>query len=341
MIYTKTSTHLIEHLIKPKNSDDSDDSHYNGYSLTPKSIYSNDSALIVYTTYEDLPNFFNNITTVDFPNIFEILYTLVKDDPDWRVQFDVIENLRIINKYSPKELKPYLGQFSIFLQRCIDNLRTNLSKNTLLLMKELFLHFKDIDLSEEFLNANLSKVLEKAISDKGFIKTEARSALKTLEKTGCSNAVIKVLCDKTFDKNVNISEISFQTLADTIKEAKENLGGSLNQDYIELLFFTIAKTIDGKRAASKRIAEELCQQLKGGLPGTEAELEGYLKGNMKLKEYDARLILKAMQTKNTKAAPKGDFSSFLKERRMKKELNVKEEENKMADISPMNAEDEL
>jgi len=340
MIYTKTSTHLIEHLIQPKNTDDPDNSNHHGYSLTPKSIYDSGSALIVYTTYEDLPNFYNQ-TQETYANIFEILYTLVKDDPDWRVQFDVIENLRIINKYSPKELKPYLEQFSFFLQRCIDNLRTNLSKNTLLFMKELFLHFKDIDPSEEFLSTNLSKVIEKAISDKAFIKNEARSALKTLEKTGCSNPVIKVLCDKTFDKNVFISEISFQTLAETIKEAKENLSGSLTQDYIELMFFTVAKTIDGKRAASKRIAEELCQQLKGGLPGTEAELEGYLKGNMKLKDYDAMLIVKAMQTKNVKAAPKADFSSFLKERRMKKELDVKEEENKMPEKSPMNTEDEL
>lgn len=330
MIYTKLSAPLHNPLLN------SEDAH----SITPKNLFDSGSALIVYATYEDLPNYYDESTT-DFNNVFEILHCLVKEDVDWRVQFDVVENLRIINKYSPKLFQTYLTQFSVFLQRCIDNLRTNLSKNTLLFMKELFLHFREINPSEEFLSVNLSKVIEKANSEKAFIKTEARSALKVLEKTGCSNSVVKVLCERTFDKNPQISELSFQTLAETIKEAKENLTGFLNQDYIELLFITIAKTIDGKRAASKRVAEELCQQLKGGLPGTEAELEGYLKGDMKLKDHDARLIVRAMQTKTVKTTNKADFSSFLKERKMKKELGNKEEENKMADVSPMNQDDEL
>jgi len=339
MIYSKLSIPFQDKVNQPscpnqENTQNKD--KISSYNHNEKVVGSNSMASNVYSAYEDLPDFFKDST--DFQNLFNDLQSQIKEDADWKIQFDVIENLRILNKFHPKEVGKYLHQFPAFLQRCIDNLRTNLSKNTLLLIKEVFMNFREVRPSEELLYFILPKVIEKGTSEKNFLKNEAKGALCALSKSGCCDPVVKILCERTFDKNPNISELAFQTLSETVKEAKENLMGSISSGPLELLFSTIAKTINGKRAVSKRTAEELCIELRGTLPTIESDLEDYLKSELKMVDSEAKVIVKAMENKK-KMVVKNNFSSFLKEKRLQKGMSSKEE-NIIEENNQMN-EDEI
>lgn len=294
-----------------------------------------DNSPSVYSAYEDLPDFYKNST--NFADLFRSLHLQAQEDLDWKLQFDVVENLRILNKFYPKELGDNIHHFSLFILKSIDSLRSNLSKNALLLVKETFENFKHVAPNVDFVELVLPKILEKGISDKSFIKLEARNALKVLENGGCYNPIIRVLCEKSFDKNVYISELSFQVLVGTIREAKENLGTRLSQPIVELLFQTLIGAINGKRAANRRLAEDLCQQLRKDFPVNEEELENYLKQNLNLKEQGAKVIFRAMQTKKEKPT-KGDFSAFIREKKREKEFL--EEKDKMSEQMNNNSNNE-
>jgi hypothetical protein len=297
-----------------------------------------DNSPSVYSAYEDLPRFYQD--TTNFTELFRSLQQQAQEDLDWKLQFDAVENLRILNKFYAKELGDNINQFSLFIFKAIDNLRSNLSKNALLLVKEVYENFRHVAPNDDFVELTLPKILEKGISDKSFIKLEARNALKALENGGCYNSVIRVLCEKSFDKNVIVSELSFQTLVGSIKEAKENLGSRLNHNIIELLFQTLVGAINGKRAANRRLAEDLCQQLRKDFPVNEDELESYLKQQLNLKE-GAKVIARAMQTKKEKASKVSDFSAFVREQKMKKEFLEEKDKTPKEANNDINRIDEI
>lgn len=297
-----------------------------------------DNSPSVYSAYEDLPRFYQD--TTNFTELFRSLQQQAQEDLDWKLQFDVVENLRILNKFYAKELGDNINQFGLFIFKAIDSLRSNLSKNALLLVKEAYENFRHVAPNDDFVEVTLPKILEKGISDKSFIKLEARNALKALENGGCYNSVIRVLCEKSFDKNVIVSELSFQTLVGSIKEAKENLGSRLSQNTVELLFETLVGAINGKRAANRRLAEDLCQQLRKDFPVNEDELESYLKLQLNLKEQGAKVIARAMQMKKEKMS-KGDFSTFLREQKMKKEFLEEKDKTPKEANSDINQIDEI
>ncbi len=270
-----------------------------------------------YTAFEDLQNTFQ-----DMPNIRQIIEDIrckVEFSDNWRDHFDAIESLRILNKYNSHETRLHLSFLVDFLQKSLESLRSHLSKNSIMLIKEVFQCYRDNKDSEKFLDQILPTILEKAVSEKGFLKSEARAALKALEKTGCNNNVINVLCRKSFDKNAIISELSFQSLAEIIQEAKENLTDKINHEHLRLLFSTIARSIDGKRAVNKRVAKTLCEELKNLFSGNGASFEVFLKEKMLIQESEVRIIIESLNKnpKNTKQ----DLSCFIKTKKMKQETD--------------------
>ncbi len=55
----------------------------------------------VYSSYEELPDLFKEST--NFESLFTEIYNQTSEDSNWRVQFDILENLRILNKYHPQK----------------------------------------------------------------------------------------------------------------------------------------------------------------------------------------------------------------------------------------------
>jgi len=70
-----------------------------------------------------------------------------------------------------------------------------------------------------------------------------------------------ILCEKTTDKNAHICELSMQMMTDIIKTVKENMGLKLSETAMTMMFKTIAKNLDGKRATMMRMSEECLKQL--------------------------------------------------------------------------------
>ncbi len=269
----------------------------------------------IYTAFDDLENCYED--TSNFGAIISDLKEQVTSEDNWRIHFDAIESLRVLNKYYPNDIRKYFADLSVFLQKSMESLRSNLSKNTLMLIREIFESYKHTQSLDEFLKEIVPIILEKSVSEKSFLKNEARAALKALEKTGCNNNVIQVLCNKSFDKNGVISELSFQALTEVVQQADENLTENISNDILEVLFHTIAQSLDGKRAVNKRVAKGLCEKLKGLFSQKEKDFERYMRESLKLKETEVQIIIEAMKKSphNTRA----DFSGFIKTKKLKQE----------------------
>ena len=57
---------------------------------------------------------------------------------DWKSEFDNIDILRKMNKFlAPKEFLEVLNKNFKYILRCVENLRSNISKNGLILIKGL------------------------------------------------------------------------------------------------------------------------------------------------------------------------------------------------------------
>lgn len=279
-------------------------------------VVNSSSTSDIYLSYEDLPNAYSELK--DYSQLFSELKSKANDKEDWKTQFDVLESLRILNKYNSSIFGKSLNDYTTFIQKSMNSIRSNLSKNGLLLVKEIFGQFKETNPPAEFLAVIVPSVLERGISDKGFIKAEARGALKVLEKNALNDSIVVILCERSFDKNFNIGELSFGTLSEIVAQGKENLDERLSKEAVKVLFETISKAINGKRAVMKKAAEGMCQLLKGAFDNGQQNFEGFLKESLKLKDSDASVIVSASQEKKS-VKPKADFSAFLKEQKANKE----------------------
>jgi len=181
-----------------------------------------------------------------------------------------------------------------------------------MLVREIYQQLHETKPSFEFLKLTLPVILDRAVSDKTFIKTEARAALKALEKNGFNDQVMSILCERSFDKNVNISELAFATICAIASEGKENWTKSLSQHGLQVLFESIAKAINGKRAVMKKEAETLTTQFKSAFSENQMSFESFLTSSLKLKEGDVSTI---MQTFAEKKKNSNDFASFLKQQK--------------------------
>ena len=59
-------------------------------------------------------------------------------DEQWRMQWDAVQNLRILNKFYFTALESIIDRFAVFLKGQVENLRSNNSRNALCLFLEIF-----------------------------------------------------------------------------------------------------------------------------------------------------------------------------------------------------------
>ena len=59
-------------------------------------------------------------------------------DEQWRMQWDAVQNLRILNKFYFTALESIIDQFATFLKGQVENLRSNNCRNALCLFHEIF-----------------------------------------------------------------------------------------------------------------------------------------------------------------------------------------------------------
>ena len=82
-----------------------------------------------------------------------------------------------MNKFHSDFLSTRIGEIAQFVKEQVENLRSNNSKNALLLTKELCSQAKDKEFSS-FVAVVLSSVLLKTVYDKNFIAQEAKNVMR-------------------------------------------------------------------------------------------------------------------------------------------------------------------
>ena len=156
---------------------------------------------IEYQTFENLLPFSNS---EDYDKLYDIIIAYFNDDTNWLNQFEALNFLRRLNKYCPIIFNSILPNIVIFITKFTSSLRSNLSKLSIMLIKEIF-YSKDFSSTNFKLLKNLiSAVTFQSASMKSFIKEESLVSLDALTNN--------FIFHNTFTLNYLIEEISSKSL---------------------------------------------------------------------------------------------------------------------------------
>jgi hypothetical protein len=159
-----------------------------------------------YESYEDLKNFDKD---TDFNSLINKIIQNLKDSPEWVKAFYSINDLRRLLKFNNEIFLQILDSVVNQLNKLSLSIRSNLSKLTLILIKEIFqAKFLSTVYNQKIL---INSVILGSSSTKAFIKEESLNALDALaenEKFYNLNT-ISIILDEVSSKNLKISENSF------------------------------------------------------------------------------------------------------------------------------------
>lgn len=137
---------------------------------------------------------------------------------DWKAQYEAINTLRSLNRYNTDVLVAYLDQFSKFVRSQVDNLRSNLSKNSLLFLKE-FSANKQVDHAKisGFIAHVYPVALIKTIYEKNFIVVEAKQTFANAVQNLLFPELIDTLVEGCRAKIITLAEHSIGYLTTLVK----------------------------------------------------------------------------------------------------------------------------
>lgn len=275
---------------------------------------SDNQTVVKYTTYPDLLNDSSALDEAFFTDI-----TKNKESLDWKQSFDYLDQLRKYNKYNSEEFILTLPKFLPFILFNINNLRSNLIKNSLILVKEVFAHnqlFFPLILHKQpgIIMDLIPIIYEKANNDKVFLKNEAKEAISSLEKNCPLNEIVlKILANLAQEKNPGISEKAALSLSMIVSSNQEEI--IKNQIPKELFIFVIkimGKLLDSNRMSIRKNGEEILAVLS-----QNQSFEELLDSSLDKKEKD--LVLRIMEEKKKGSAKnKESLKDFLSKKKQEK-----------------------
>ena len=125
---------------------------------------------------------------------------MMADPEDWLAQFNAINNLRIMSKYHHgTALMANLDAFTPFLKASVDNLRSNISKNSLMFCNEFFSNTESLQNEKhqeqliKFLKVALPSIFLRTVYDKVFIAKEAKNAVANCLKNCVIPEVLEIV----------------------------------------------------------------------------------------------------------------------------------------------------
>ena len=290
------------------------------------------SCSLVYTTYENLVDIYQVEDQLE--PIIDGLLLRLDSEADWKSHFEMLEHLRIFNKFHYLDLHPKLTGFAEFIIQNLDSLRSGLVKEGLIFLREVILNSKTKELPQEFLSKVVPVLIDKSHSDKGFIRTEAKKVVKDLETCCAGDATVVVFSMKSFDKNAAICEFSFQTLCEIIKNLGVDLQFKLTLGSCKALFRALIKALEGRRAVMKKQGEDLWRHLRTLLE-KECIIETFLENKIGLNKQEITLLSQIKFQK--KVAPRPNLQSFLKVQKtmMEKNPNIERIQEEEVKAKPM------
>lgn len=186
------------------------------------SIDENKAEPVNYTSYDDLASY--DVNMENFQSKREEILKELKFEYDWKRQFEAVNTLRQLNKFCKPFLYQIFDSVLDLLPGLAFNLKSNISKNTLVLIEEIFLTFLDEDeFLDEWIEKIIAIVIKEAYSPKNFIAEKAKSSLFTLAKNVKRNVVICSLLDIMTDfNNHKSSEIAAKFTVEFIQSTDVN-----------------------------------------------------------------------------------------------------------------------
>lgn len=243
-----------------------------------------DATPVAYVEFKNLPNIFEGKT---ISAVEENLKGLLKDKNDWRAQFSFLDGLRSFNKWFGTEgLNQVLTGIVISsVKDCMDSIRSNIAKNALMLCAEIFGAVATVPLSEEISGSLIAKLLDKSISEKGFIKTEAKTGLKAVEQMfsrpaggfeAAGSGSLVHFCRALSHKNALLTENAAASLSAAIKDnLKADFVSKLPKETQTIVLKSIARLVEENRRANLTKSGEAVLVFLQGVVGVE-NFESYL-----------------------------------------------------------------
>lgn len=271
----------------------------------------NNQSVAKYQTYQELAN--------DLPKLDESFFeelTIKKEILDWKLCFDYLDQLRKFNRYSPQDFLLIFNKIIPFLIFNLNNLRSNLIKNALILVKEIWEYNDSFFLfipqkAPKSLEEVIPVIYEKANNDKAFLKNEAKEAILQFEKKcPLDENVLKIILALTQEKNAGISEKASNSLVNIIRIRQEEfLQNQVSKENIFFLIKVMSNLLDSNRMLIKKHGEEILLML-AKIETFDALLENTLEKQEKEK------VLKTLEDK-TKAAGKikESFKDFISKKK--------------------------
>ena len=175
-----------------------------------------------YTEFESLENNFIKCSNVQ--QIFDAIEAEISSySQNWRKDFETMNNLRKLNKFfTQNEIIPVIMSYLKLIISCINSIRSNLIKNALLLLSELFQN-KKLVWESSFYFSILPIVYDKIISEKAFIKIEVKKVIKNLEDNYFNEEILSIVSKLCGDKNFHIAEFSGSSYINLLKNNIEEI----------------------------------------------------------------------------------------------------------------------
>jgi hypothetical protein len=148
----------------------------------------------------------------------EISTRLLEPPQSWVDTFYSINELRRIKKFYPELFNTIFDNLTTQFENFISHSKIPISKLSLILMSEVFSTFQfDNDFLPNWIYKLLPIVLLKTTSESTIIKQEAYIILNNVHENMLYPETVEVLMDEMLNKNMLISNISFECLLNLIK----------------------------------------------------------------------------------------------------------------------------
>lgn len=191
---------------------------------------------IEYRKFNDLPSLPENINKEELVDGIKERF----QSENWIKINEALDQLRCINKQYPCDMNEACRIFWPFIVTAINNLRSAVSKNSLLFVKELFLQSKGYKIYDEIIFGLVPVVLSKCFSEKRFLQSEAQKACDALVENCVYDSTLLSFCKGCFHKNFQVKELSVKALCKMIENFGENISKLQNATFRDL-FLTLAK----------------------------------------------------------------------------------------------------
>jgi len=197
----------------------------------------------IYTSYENLPSYGSS---VDLNSVAEMIKSRFEDKSNWKGHFDAIDNIRVINKYYPAQINNIFMAFGVYILEHLDNQkRTNVFRNCLFLMKEIFRNCREHRLADEIIQKLVPVLLAKITSEKQIIKEEIKGIFEEITQNCLYESTFIAICQLCFEKNPSVAETAVKILARMLNNVGQNIM-NLSQNSLQMLFKTLANMLDEK-----------------------------------------------------------------------------------------------